>query len=70
MQLRAPATAPDLHALAARLRGVGRVTENDWLLRFAGDGADLVVFKDGRVLVKGTADVAQARALCARYVGM
>ena len=70
VQLRAPAQAPDLRALAARLRSVGEVTENDWLLRFAGDDAQLVVFKDGRVLVKGTADVAHARALCARYVGM
>jgi adenylyltransferase/sulfurtransferase len=49
---------------------VGRVVENDWLVRFFGEGADLVVFRDGRVLVKGTGDVARARALCARYVGM
>jgi len=61
---------PDLVALAARLRGVGQVMENQWLLRFQGEGADLVVFQDGRVLVKGTGDVARARSLSARYVGM
>jgi adenylyltransferase/sulfurtransferase len=60
----------DLPALAARLRGAGRVVENDWLLRFFGDDAELVVFADGRVLVKGVSDVARARSLSARYVGM
>ena len=71
VQLRAPAgVSLDLHALAARLRGSGRVVENDWLLRFFGDDADLVVFADGRVLVKGVSDVARARSLSARYVGM
>ena len=71
VQLRAPAgVSLDLHALAARLRGAGRVVENDWLLRFSGDDADLVVFADGRVLVKGVSDVARARSISARYVGM
>jgi adenylyltransferase/sulfurtransferase len=70
VQIKAPPTSPDLRALAARLRGIGRVVENEWLLRFAGDEAELVVFKDGRVLVKGTGDLARARALAARYVGM
>jgi adenylyltransferase/sulfurtransferase len=71
VQLRPRAVSPpDLAVLAARLRGVGRVVENEWLLRFQGEGADLVVFKDGRVLVKGVADVARARSLSARYVGM
>ena len=71
VQLRAPAGASlDLQALAARLRGVGQVVANDWLLRFSGEGAELVVFADGRVLVKGGSDVARARSLSARYVGM
>jgi adenylyltransferase/sulfurtransferase len=61
--------ALDLAVLAARLRAVGRVVENEWLLRFSLEDAELVVFKDGRVLVKGTGDVARARSLCARYVG-
>lgn len=70
VQLRAPAGVfVDLPALAVRLRGAGRVVENDWLLRFSGDDADLVVFADGRILVKGVSDVARARSLCARYVG-
>jgi adenylyltransferase/sulfurtransferase len=71
VQLRAPAGASlDLKALAARLGASGQVVANDWLLRFSGDGAELVVFADGRVLVKGVSDVARARSLRARYVGM
>ena len=33
-----------LRQIAARLRGVGQVTENDWLVRFAGDDAQLTDF--------------------------
>jgi molybdopterin/thiamine biosynthesis adenylyltransferase len=62
-------TAIDLPALAARLRAAGEVTANDYLVRFVQDGAELVVFGDGRALVKGVADVAQARSLYARFVG-
>jgi adenylyltransferase/sulfurtransferase len=70
VQIRASRGGPiDLPALAARLRAAGEVTANDYLVRFAQDGAELVVFQDGRALVRGVADVAQARSLYARYVG-
>jgi TATA-box binding protein (TBP) (component of TFIID and TFIIIB) len=32
--------------------------------------AELVVFADGRAIVRGTADAARARAVLARYVGV
>jgi adenylyltransferase/sulfurtransferase len=71
VQLRAPAgTRVDLEALAARLEGVGRVAANEWLVRFSGSEAELVVFRDGRVLVKGASDAARARSLAARYLGL
>ncbi|HLA78888.1 MAG TPA: ThiF family adenylyltransferase [Vicinamibacteria bacterium] len=70
VQLRAPAGAQlDLAALASRLRAVGQVTANEYLVRFLGPGAELVVFADGRAIVKGVGDVAQARGVYARYVG-
>ena len=56
-------------ALEERLRGAGEVRRNDYLVRFGREGTELVVFPDGRALVKGVADVAQARSLYARYVG-
>lgn len=34
------------------------------------DGVDLTVFPDGRALIRGVSDLAQARTLYARYVGM
>ncbi len=61
--------ALDLARLAARLRGAGEVVANEHLLRFRADETELLLFGDGRVLVKGTSDPARARSLCARFVG-
>jgi len=70
VQLRGDAEAMvDLGALAARLRPAGEVTANDHLVRFRSSDAELVVFADGRAIVKGVADVARARSVYARYVG-
>lgn len=65
----APGARVDLGVLAARLAAVGEVSRNDYLLRFQAPGAELVVFSDGRALIKGVSDTVQARALYARYVG-
>jgi len=59
----------DLEALAARLLPLGQVQRNEHLLRFSGAGAELVVFRDGRAIVKGVKDVSEARSIYARYVG-
>ncbi len=70
VQLRAaPGTRVDLRALAARLRAAGTVVANDYLVRFQAAGADLVVFGDGRAIVKGVSDATQARSVYAKYVG-
>ncbi len=60
----------DLAQLATRLRALGDVKENEYLLRFAASGAELTVFTDGRAIVKGTDDVSVARSLYAKYVGI
>jgi adenylyltransferase/sulfurtransferase len=59
----------DLDALAARLSGAGKLTNNGSLLRLEVGPHTLHVFLDGRAIVKGTDDPAVARALYARYVG-
>jgi molybdopterin-synthase adenylyltransferase len=59
----------DLGLLAERLARVGAVTANEHLVRFRAPEADLVVFKDGRAIVKNVRDAAQARSLYAKYVG-
>jgi adenylyltransferase/sulfurtransferase len=70
VQMRAPrGTRVDLPSLAGRLAAVGDVTANEYLVRFRADANELVVFADGRAIVKGVKDVAQARSVYARYVG-
>jgi adenylyltransferase/sulfurtransferase len=56
--------------LAERLRSVGQVAFNDYMLRFRVDAYELNVFPDGRTIVKGCTDAALARTLYARYVGL
>jgi molybdopterin-synthase adenylyltransferase len=55
--------------LASKLREVGRVTANAYLLRCEVDKYRLTVFADGRTIVSGTADPAEARVVHARYIG-
>lgn len=70
VQVRPPGRARlDLAALAARLRAVGTVVANEYLVRFVAPDGELVVFGDGRAIVKGAKDAAQARTLYAKYVG-
>jgi len=70
VQVRPPrGTRVDLPALARRLAASGDVAANEHLVRFRAPGAEMVVFGDGRAIVKGVKDAAQARSLYARYVG-
>ncbi|MFQ6101312.1 MAG: ThiF family adenylyltransferase [Anaerolineae bacterium] len=62
--------APSFPQLADRLRAVGEVYYNDFLLRFRADGYELTIFPDGRTIVKGTGDEAEAKSVYARYVGL
>jgi adenylyltransferase/sulfurtransferase len=59
----------DLIALAARLRPVGEVAQNDFLLRLLVDDYELTIFPDARAIIKGTDDEQVARSLYARYIG-
>jgi len=55
--------------LAKRLEPLGTVSYNNFMFRFAVDGHEMVVFPDGRAIVKGTNDEAVARGLYAKYIG-
>jgi molybdopterin/thiamine biosynthesis adenylyltransferase len=59
----------DLAALAERLRPVGEVAQNEFLLRLRTDSYEVTVFPDGRAIVKGTDDPVVARTIYARYIG-
>jgi molybdopterin-synthase adenylyltransferase len=56
--------------LAAHLRPVGKVSYNEFMLRFEVDNRELVIFPDGRMIVKNTNDESLARGLYAKYIGV
>lgn len=58
-----------LDVLAERLRPIGEVLQNEYLLRFRAAPYELTVFADGRTLVKGARDEGEARGVYARYIG-
>ena len=70
VQLSAPdQTEISLPALAAKLSGIGQLSCNDYLLRLVVDSFTISVFPDGRAIINGTEDVAEAKTLYARYIG-
>ena len=65
-----PPVQVSLARLAERLAPLGTVAHNPFLLRAQLDAYELTVFPDGRAIVKGTTDPAEARSVYARYIGM
>ncbi len=61
--------AVSLESLETKLQGIGIVTRNKYLLRLQLDSFTLNVFPDGRAIIVGTENIAEARTLYARYVG-
>ena len=62
-----------LEDVAARWRELGEASQivvNSYLLRGRLGGREIILFPDGRAIVQGTSDPAEARSLYARYVGM
>jgi len=57
--------------LAARLKGLGKVSHNAYLLRLElrDPDFDVTVFRDGRAIIKGTEDIGVARGVYSRYIG-
>lgn len=66
----AEAADVDLKRLAQRLPAHLRPQYNEFLLRFHTDDHQVTVFADGRALIQGTTDVAVARKVLAKYVGL
>ena len=56
--------------LAAHLKPIGEVSYNEFMLRFRVDNREMVIFPDGRAIVKNTGDEALARGLYAKYIGV
>lgn len=56
--------------LAQKLRSVGEVSYNTYILKFKVDKFELTLFPDGRAIIKGVKDPAIAKGLYAKYIGI
>jgi len=59
----------NLATLAERLRQVGKISLNEYLLRLEIENCELTIFPDARAIIKGTADATIARSVYAKYIG-
>jgi molybdopterin-synthase adenylyltransferase len=64
-----PGTSVSLDQLAGKLRAVGQVVQNRYLLRLTVEDYVITLFPDGRAIVAGTDDISEARTIYAKYVG-
>ena len=55
--------------LAKHLGPLGEVNYNEFMFRFRVDNHEMVIFPDGRAIVKNTDDEVMARGLYAKYIG-
>jgi len=71
VQVQLSRTPLDLTSLAERLRASQLpIISNEYLIHFRADAWEITLFRDGRAIVKGTDDLALARSLCSRYIGL
>ncbi len=69
VQIHERARPIDFSEMERRLRSLGTVRHNEFVLKFWRDPYEMTLFPDGRAIIKGTTDAAVARSLYARYVG-
>lgn len=55
--------------LEARLKSLGSVRSNPFVMQFTVAPYEMTIFPDGRAIIKGTTDPGLARSLYARYIG-
>jgi len=65
-----PDTKIDMVRMKKQLQGLGEVSDNGFFLQFKSGSHEIIIFPDGRTMIKGTTDEAVARSLLAKYVGM
>jgi adenylyltransferase/sulfurtransferase len=70
VQIQPPnSTEINLPNLADKLKNLGEIKLNEYLLRLKVESFELTVFKDARAIIKGTEDKSVARSVYAKYVG-
>jgi molybdopterin-synthase adenylyltransferase len=60
----------NLDSIYQRWQKVGSTTRNAFLVKLILSGNELILFPDGRALIKGTTDFTRARDLYSKYVGV
>ena len=60
----------DLKEIAKSLDGASEIVLNEYLLEFKTEGKVVTVYKDGRVIIKGTVDKGVAKSIYSRYIGL
>jgi molybdopterin/thiamine biosynthesis adenylyltransferase len=64
-------TTLELNEWAERLKRIGHVEINPYLLKFhVNEDLRMILFPDGRVMIQGTDDLVKAKSLYSRYIGM
>jgi len=71
VQIRPPdrGLALDIDAYAVTWRALGDVTLSEHVVRLREENSEMLLFRDGRALIKGTADLGRARSIYARLLG-
>jgi molybdopterin/thiamine biosynthesis adenylyltransferase len=70
VQLSFPGRSPlALDQVETKLATVGSVSRNKYLVRAAIGGYNVTVFPDGRAVIGGTEDIAEAKSVYAKYIG-
>lgn len=71
VQIRPPAKgmALDIDDFAVTWRALGDVTLCEHVVRLREANSEMLLFRDGRALIKGTADIGRARAIYSRLIG-
>ena len=71
VQIQPPnSTKIDLPVLAEKLKNLGEIKINEYLLRLKLQDYELTIFKDARAIIKGTDDQSVARSVYAKYIGV
>lgn len=71
VQIRPPAKGMrlDIEDFAVTWRALGDVTLSEHVVRLREANSEMLLFRDGRALIKGTADFGRARAIYSRLIG-
>lgn len=59
-----------LDQIEERLKNIGKVDRNPYMIRAIIDPYRLVIFPDGRIMVQGTNEISVAKSVIAKYIGL